>query len=372
MKLDPVLGKASRCARAGKYEEAVKILEPEEYRYRGSFHYSYLLGVCGLRLGDYSGALDHFRHAHEIKTRNPLPLLGLAVLYLRRGEIEKTVDYYLDVQELDKNNRIAKKALNMIRGFARNDDFSAVNESGKIKALYPPVPFAGFGANTVIACAAIICALAVLCLGILINAKAIPNPFAKKGERHLLTEYQLNADDRNQPVQTAGVYRYVLTRSEVLSTYERAQSLFAAYRDEKAKIDLNRILESNASENVKNKARLLLSYMEIPGFDTFKHGDNVAYSDAIADPLLYRDVHIIWRGMAANVNTVGNVTTFDLLVGYDTYRTMEGQVNVVFDQAAPVNTERPLEVLGRIVPTGAQGLMLEGVAIHQSGRLGNR
>jgi len=372
MKLDPVLGKASRYARSGKYEEAAKILEPEEYRYRGSFNYSYLLGVCCLRLGDYSGALEHFRHAHEIKTRNPLPLLGLAVLYFRRGEIEKTVDYYLDVQELDKNNRIAKKALNMIRDFARNDDFSAVNESGKIKALYPPVPFAGFSANSVIAFTAVVIALAMLCLGILANTRVIRNPFAKKQERQLLSEYVLNADDRNQPVQTAGAYRYVLTRTEVLSAYERAQSLFTAYRDEKAKIDLNRILESNASENVKNKARLLLSYMDVPGFDTFKHSDNVSYSDAIADPALYRDVHIIWRGMAANVNTVQNVTTFDLLVGYDTYRTMEGQVSVVFDQAVPVNTEKPLEVLGRIVPFGAQGIMLEGVALHQSGRQGNR
>jgi len=44
----------------------------------------------------------------------------------------------------------------------------------------------------------------------------------------------------------------------------------------------------------------------------------------------------------------------------------------VFEQAVPVNTERPLEVLGRIVPVGAQGLMLEGVAIHQSGRLANQ
>ena len=372
MKLDSVLAKATRIARRGKYDEAVKILEPEEYRYRGSFHYSYLLGVCGLRLDDYSGALEHFRHAHDIKAANPLPLLGLAVLYLRRGEIEKTVDYYLDVQELDKNNRTAKKALNMIRKFARTDDFSAVNESGKIKSLYPPVPFAGFSANTVMAFTLGMLALAVLCFGILVNARAIPNPFQKKGERHLLAEYQLNADDRNQPVQTAGVYRYVLTRADVLSTYERAQSLFAAYRDEKAKIDLNRILESNASASVKNKARLLLSYMETPGFDTFKRGDNVSYSDAIAEPFLYRDVHVIWRGMAANVNTVGNVTTFDLLVGYDTYRTMEGQVNVVFEQAVPVNTERPLEVLGRIVPVGAQGLMLEGVAIHQSGRLANQ
>jgi tetratricopeptide (TPR) repeat protein len=374
MKLDPILGKATRIARGGNYEESVKILESEESMYRGSFHYSYLLGVCYLHLGDYSGALENFRHAARLKTQNPLPLLGMAVYYLRRGDIEKTVDCYLDVQELDKNNRIAKKALNIIRKHARGDDFSSVHDTGILQKLYPPVPFAGLSAGHLAVSAALLLSLFIMCFGILVNTNVIQNPLKKKGDRNTITGYLLDADDRNQPVQTSGSYRYVLTRTEVLSMYERAQSLFTTYRDEKAKIELNRILESNASENIKNKARILISFMEIPGFDNFNKNDNVPYSDAIQDPPLYREVHVIWRGMAANVNTIQNVTTFDLLVGYDTYRTMEGQVRVVFPSAVAVNTERPLEVLGRIVPTGGQGygIMLEGVAIHQSGRLANQ
>ena len=371
MKLDPILGKATRYARNGKYEQAVKILEPEEYRYKGSFHYCYLFGICCLHLGDYTGALENFRHAHSLKSTNPLPLLGLAVLYFRRGEIERTVDIYLDVQEIDKENRIAKKALNIIRKYARSDNLITINETGKLKSLYPPVPFGGFGTNSILAFVAIGVALLILCFGILVSTKTIANPFMKKGERHTFTEYILSADERNQPVQTSGSYRYVLSRTEVLKAYESAQSLFTAYRDEKAKISLNRILESNASEGVKNKARILLSYMETPGFDTFNKADNVSYSEAIREPFLYRDVHVIWRGMAANVVTVQNVTNFDLLVGYDTYRTMEGQVNVTFGSAVSINTERPLEVLGRVVPASGNDIMLEGVAIHQSGRLGN-
>ena len=371
MKLDPILGKATRLARSGNYEETIKILEQEEERYRGSFHYNYLRGVCCLHIGDYSGALEQFRNANKIKSKSPLPLLGMAVLYFRRGDIEKAVDFYLDVQELDKKNRCAEKALTMIRKHARMEDFSVILESGKLKKLYPPVPFAGLSMPHIMIGAVAVFSLCTLLFGILVNTKVIPNPFEKKGDRHTLSGFVLSADDRNQPIQTGSSYRYVLTRTDVLNTYERAQNLFTSYRDEKAKIELNRILESNASEAVKNKARILLSFMEAPGFDNFKKNDNVTYSDAIADPPLYRDVHVIWRGMAANVTTVQNVTSFDLLVGYDTYRTMEGQVSVVFPAAVPVNTERPLEVLGRIVPTGGQGygIMLEGVAIHQSGRL---
>jgi hypothetical protein len=45
---------------------------------------------------------------------------------------------------------------------------------------------------------------------------------------------------------------------------------------------------------------------------------------------------------------------------------------VYFDFAIPVNTERPLEVLGKVTPVPtASGLdiRLTGVAVHQSGLL---
>jgi hypothetical protein len=172
------------------------------------------------------------------------------------------------------------------------------------------------------------------------------------------------------PIQTGGSYRYNLTRVQALDTYERARSQFTAFRDEAARVNLNRILESNAADGLKNRARIIMSYMEAPGFDTFKRADNVPYDEALKDPLLYHDVYVIWRGKAANVNTSDTGTTFDFMIGYDTGTTLEGIVPVVFNKAIPLNPERPLEVLGRIIPTGPEGpIQLEGVAIHQSGGL---
>jgi hypothetical protein len=74
--------------------------------------------------------------------------------------------------------------------------------------------------------------------------------------------------------------------------------------------------------------------------------------------------------MATNVDITDEYTRFDFLVGYDTRRTLEGIVPVVFDMPVAINPERPLEVLGKIVVTSSYtDIMLEGVAIHQSGRL---
>ena len=374
MKLDPILGKASRLARSGKYEEAIRTLEPEVNRYRGSFRYYYILGVSCLHTGDFGGALTYFRLAREVKIKDPLATLGLAVLFLRRGETDRAVDYYLDVQDIDQKNRTAKKALKVIRKYSGEDTFMSWLDSGRLHTLYPPIPFAGLSWKRIAVCAASVCIVLMLCFGLLIRARVLPNPFAPGSNRIALSEFVLNQEDRNQPVQTAGSYRYVLTRAQVLETYERALSLFTAYRDEASKINLNRLLESNASEGIKNRARLLLSYMETPGFDNFRQGDNVSYSEAIRDPLLYRDVHVIWRGMATNVETVENITRFDLLVGYDTRRTLEGIVQVEFDRAVSINSERPLELLGRIIPSDSSGsnIRLIGAAVHQSGRLENQ
>jgi hypothetical protein len=200
-------------------------------------------------------------------------------------------------------------------------------------------------------------------------AHVLPSPFKKHSTRPTAA-FVLTGQERSRPVETGGSYMYILTRDQALDLYDRALSLFTSYRDEAAKINVNRILESNASHALKEKARLLKSFMETPGFDNFKHADNVLYTDVKKEPVLYRDVNIIWKGMATNIELTDEHTKFDLLVGYDTRRTLEGIVTVIFERPFSVSSERPLEVLGKIVVLpGNLDIQLEGVAIHQSGKL---
>jgi len=370
MKLDPILTKASRHARSGRHEAAIRTLEPEINRYHGSFYYYYLLGSSCLRTGDFGGALTYFRLAHETKRREPLAILGLAALYLRRGETERAVDYYLDILEIDGKNRIARKAMKVIRRQAGTDTFTSWIEAGKLPALYPPIPFPGFSAKEITGAFAALAAVCLLTFGFMVRFKFVPNPFLPRGPRQGVTALSLSREERGAPVQTGGSYRYTLTRVQALDIYERALSQFTTYRDEAARVNLNRILESNAPDGLKNRARIIISYMEIPGFDTFKRADNVPYDEAVKDPLLYNEVYVIWRGTAANVVASDAGTAFDFMVGYDTRTTLEGIVPVTFNKVIPLNPERPLEVLGRIIPAGPDGpIYLEGVAIHQSGSL---
>jgi tetratricopeptide (TPR) repeat protein len=371
MKIDPFLSKAARLAKKRDYEGAIKILKNEEDRYNGSFKYYSLYAIICLHAGNHVEALENFRLARQIKMKEPSTMLGLAALYLKRMNTVQAVDYYLDVKEIEPKNKIAKKALEIIRRHSTSEDLSDWMTSGRLEKLYPPIPAAGVDSKMILSLFVII-AFALLIFAVLLKTRVIPNPFNTHNARPS-AEFTLSAQERSAPVEVGGSYLYILTRDQATGLYDRALSLFTDYRDENAKLHLNRILESNASQGIKNKARLLFTYMEIPGFDTFKRADNPSYADVKNEPVLYRDVYVIWKGMATNVEVMDEYTRFDFLVGYDTRRILEGIVPVVFDSPVAVNSERPLEVLGKITLTSSYSdIILEGIAIHQSGRLEDR
>jgi len=370
MKLDPILTKASRLARSGKYEAVIRLLQPEVNRYHGSFHYYYLLGVSCLHSGDTGGALTYFRLAHDTNRKNPLAILGLAVLYLRRGETDRSVDLYLDVLELNPKNRTAKRAMKFIRKYAGTESFSAMMlDSGKISSLFPPVPFAGFYRKEILVSIGIFVVLCVIAYGILAKAWLLPNPFHTRGGREGTDKFILTYKERMSPVETGESYSHVLTRIQTLEIYEKALKMFTSHRDDAARVLLNKILESNAAEGIKNRARLIITHLETPDVITFRNRkDNPEFAEVKSDIMLYNGVHIIWRGRAYDVITEGESTSFKFFVGYENLINIKGTVRVVFNRAIQIDPKHPIEVFAKIVPVNTEeGFYLEGINFHQPG-----
>ena len=297
----------------------------------------------------------------------PLVLLGLAVYYLHRGATGKAVDLYLEVLDLYPRNRIAKKGLQVLRKHGGTDGIQSWIYSGKARQLFPPIPKPPVSLIRLLVPVALCFLVLALAGGVAVKLGVFSLGGAVS-ERAGLSGVALEPEDRKTPVQIGGTYRYILTRYQVLDLYETGRRLFAAYRDEAAKVSLNRLIESNASDPIKNKARLLISYMEVPGFDTLR--DRFSYAEVSDDPLLYRDCHVVWQGMAANLREGEASTVFDFLVGYATRSKLEGIVQVRFDSSIALSLERPLEVLGRVIPVstaaGEEGIRLAGIALHQA------
>jgi tetratricopeptide (TPR) repeat protein len=369
---DPVLIKATRLLRRRRYNRVIKLLEPEVIRYRENFTYYYILALAYLHTGIFNYAFDYFKRAREVKgrERDITILLGLAVLYLRRGETKPAVSLYLKVQELNEHNWIARKALKVIRKYSGTENLRLWSDSARrLKTLFPPLPPEPITTRTFALPLVCLILAGTLTYAALIWQGVLPMPikldFSAKREGFSVVALEL--EERMKPVEVGGSYRYILTVRQVLDTYEEARDLFNKRHDELARRNLNRILESNAAESIKTKASLLISYMDTPGFDTLK--DRFAYTNVKQEPALYRDCHVIWRGMATNFTLEETSTSFDFLVGYDTRSVLQGIVRVRFNFAVAVNPEQPLEVLGRVVPISTdrgQDIMLEGMAIHQT------
>ncbi|MCL1813213.1 MAG: tetratricopeptide repeat protein [Treponema sp.] len=353
---DPILKKALVLTRRGKYDDSIKLLEAEVFRYRDSYSYYHVLGLSCLYGGDINGAFTYFNRAKKIKFREAPTLLGLAVHFLNRGETDRALDLYLEVQDIEPGNKTAKRALKVIRKYSGTEEFNAWLVRGKLTSLYPPIPRTGISIKPVpILIAGLFLGTVIV---VIIGFRQIP-AFQRKG----MDDSLLEKTERENAVEMGGVFRYVFTVDEVISLYNKARQLFNNHHDEASKRELNRILESNASSAVKNKARLLMSYMEPPGFDTIK--DKFSYSEVASDPLLYRDCYVLWRGSAANVRNSPNMVSFDFLVGYDTRTVMEGAVSVELDFPAEINTSETLEVLGRVIPLSSDKFKLAGTGIHQ-------
>jgi tetratricopeptide (TPR) repeat protein len=370
MKFDSFLNKVAILAKKRDYEGALNALKDEEERYYGSFKYYYLYGIICLYSGNYAEAHENFNLARKIKLSDPDLMLCFAVLYLKRMDTVQAVHYYLEVQELDPKNKIAKKALAVIRKYSAGEALSDWMTENLSK-LFPPIPAPSVTPKTILNVSLIFAAAVIIIFVILINVKVFSNPFKSKNQRPT-SDFILSNPEKSESVQTGGYYRYILTRDQAIDLYNKALSLYTAYRDEEAKKSLNRILESNASEGIKSRASAMFANMEVPGFDNFKRADNPSFADVKSESAIYRNVYVIWKGMATNVSVTDEGTTFDFLVGYDTRKTLEGIIPVIFSIPVSINMERPLEVLGKItLDSSYSDIILEGVAIHQSGKLEN-
>lgn len=353
------LAAATRLFRRGRYGKAIAILEPLVVQYRDSRDFHYVLGASCLAMGDSGGAAVHLRRARQLDFRHAPTALALAALHVRRLETDKAVELYLEILSVRPGDRRARKALEFLRNNSDPERLAELASSGRLRVLYPrPDPIAAYGP------------WAAAALALALAAFAVPATFefgrrlaeAARPVRPGVSAIELDPSIRAEPVTTGGAFRYVLTEREALEAFDRAKRLFADYRDDAALVELNRLALSNASEALKAKAAELRTWARKPTFPTLR--DRFPYAEVARDGALYEGVGVSWSGMAANVATGPAGTAFDLLVGYDRKRRLEGIVKVELSFEAEVPVDRALEVLG-LVRNADGAFRLEGLALHE-------
>jgi tetratricopeptide (TPR) repeat protein len=348
------LEKALAAFKKKRYAEAIQILEPMVVTYRDSFRFYYLLGLSCLYSGDSGGAATYLRRAEQLKEGDKDVQLALAALQLRRRDVKGAIESYLAVLEEHPGDARAKRALEFLRKNADESRVAELVDTGRIERLYPRLEFRMPWA-TLIAIA--VSALFLLAMGALAVEyfKDMPSP---RPEVDLIG---IELGKGQSPVSENQTARIILTEKQVTAGFERAKKYFGEYRDNAGLKEVNALLQSNASDYVKSRARQLAALAVEPSFQSVR--DYPDFEQMMKDPSLYEGCYVKWKGRAANYVSDKQGCSFDFLVGYQDKAMLRGIIPVRFSQPMGLDPEHSFELLAkiRVIPSGP---VLEGVAIH--------
>ncbi len=366
-----VLQYARKLMRRRKFSMAISLLEDNEKNYKGSFEYYLSLGTCCLYVGDFGNSGNFYDEARKIRVQNTELYLGQAILFLHKGDFSRALQYYLDVQTSDPENKIAHDAIEFIRGLKGNFDLlQQWFYSGKIQKFYPPL---GSVVDTELVRNAVILGLLVGGVGsagfILGNSGLLSGRSSKTTvlPKKDTVESVKPIDALNYTIKELQLTEAEKTEEEtdVTKIYEKALNYFKNERDNAAHVEINRIINSGASENLKAKSMDMLANLREQTFDSLK--DNFSYRDVERNHALYEDCYIIWDGRISNMEVADDGSMrFDMLEGYADKKVLEGVVPVFFEHnpQPPLDTEKPIRILGRVADVGGQLIIYE-CAYHQ-------
>lgn len=344
-----LIQKANRLLKGRKFKDVVSILEPQVFKFRNSFQYYYLLGVSCLYSADINGADSYLNRASQLKADDLNCLLALAAVHLNRMEFEEAIEIWLKVLDLDQDNGIARKGLRVLRRDSRVENLMAKRE--QLIQLYPSIP-------SKLPVVPIFVSIGVVALMLVLIPILLRNLKAERSELRDMTFPEVKAAQ----IATDGSYKYQLTRKEIEIAFNKARELFNDYRDNLSLVEINRLLHSNAPEDVKNTAKVLKDYIETPNFASLK--DSFTFAQVQGDPYLYQDCFVSWRGKLVNLLTGSKQIQFDFLVGYHDEQELEGIVPVTLDFAASLLNGDNLELLGQVKYL-EEALSLRAISIHK-------
>ena len=368
-----VLERAHTLLQRRKFSHVISLLEsgnnPEIYR--ESFDYFLTAGIACLYLGDTGSAGAYFQRARHIRMTDPTLLNAQAVLFLRRGDTDRAISYYVDVLDYDPDNKIALSAMEFIRTHGSYDEVCKAVDSGEIEKFYPPL-----GINPDIikrialsALAGIVLALLIINVGRFIKRAQNFGVFPSK-ERPDLSGLFLTVDELTNAQKTKGSSssaKYMLTDEQINKSYGLVKKYSTEYKENAARVEINRLLNSNADDFTKSNLQILLTHFGEHTFDSLSEkNDNIAYADVAKEPDLYLGCTVSWSGRVSNPISEGNSYRCDLLVGYETMERVEGFVPLFFEEAPypAIDREKPVTVLGKIQVEHGK-ILLSGRAVYQ-------
>ncbi len=345
--------KAKKLYNHKKYSRVIQMLEPQVFRFRESFTFFYLLGMACLLTGDVGGAYSYLSRARDLNPEDINTLLGLAVIFLKKQDTQKALSTWFLVLDKDPKNKTAQRGLKLLRKYTDASDLVELIESGKIEKIIPTPSIAGRIVKKAMLMLLVCAGAAAIGFGIYTYAPFHSRLPQRKGVKVLNIQSFTVTDTQ---------VKYSFTKKELKNEILRIKKFFNNFDDNRAMREINRIILSNADLSIKKQVLVLKEYLHAPTFSTLKTA--YTYQDVIKEPLLYKNCYVKWKGRVSNLIVTKKDISFDLLVGYEKEKVLEGIVPVTLYFPVKIDPALAIEVLGKIEIVDSK-IHLTGISIHQ-------
>lgn len=286
----------------------------------------------------------------------------IAFLHARHNEREKAISSWCIALEKNSRNKIAKKALDYLRD--KGSDF-ILTEDDFFSIITPKEPFV-FPIRFFLKIFSIILITTFLTIFAYRGFIVINEIIKEKKRVESLELNKVTLPDFNTNLlekQKDALSKYSYNEKEIKDKFDNIKRNILKNRVVEAQIEINEILLSNASLNVKIKTEMLKSFIQQPDYSKFNN--IVTFEMFNKEKRLYKDVYVLWDGVIKNQIIKKDKITFNLFIGNDEKGVIIGIMPVVFSKAHLYKNNDKVHVFGKIIEDGAD-YILQGLYIIDS------
>lgn len=357
-----LLAKASSLFRRKKYSQVIALLEPALPMYRQSFRFYYLLGMSCIYQRDWTGGYNYIKSAYTINDSNIYIGVVWAMLLIRNREFNEGLLLLLNIvdnREFYKQNgyKRAKRLLNMVRKCGKEKDVVETIDQHLSKYL-PAAPFNYFP----LLIASSLLAVSFL-LFFFIKGVFLPSSFLadfsinhknqkrsakiEKENYNPLEAMVINEQEKISDFSAKNSFEIVLTDKQIQESFRLTKNYLENHQDNYARKEVNKLLLSNASFDIKEKAKSFSRVIKEP--KDMRHFDqNFSFEEVHDFPQLYNRCFVKWRGRLTLLKIEKEGIFFDFLVGYEDRKKIDGIIKSCLDFEVLLNEDFAYEILAQI------------------------
>ncbi|AJA90627.1 hypothetical protein OY14_00655 [Borreliella chilensis] len=355
MEPNKIINKSIYYYNSKKYSQAIKLLEKEIFFYKNYYLYHYVLGMSYLRIGNLGNAQTYLKKAYTLNPSESNIKQAIAILLASQGKEEKAVQIWLKMIEENQEVDRSELSLEIIRKNPIKGPVFLKN-SRLYEKLFPIIKTIPDRNPTKL----IIIIIIIIGGIVFISMLAIYFVFyEQKNTRfaNLKTEINKNLNNisayiddikinnKEKIKNEEGQFILILTSEEIKNSFEKIKNYLKTGKDNFARVEINKILNSNASESIKLKAKNLASFISRPDFISFN--EYLDLKDIKKDPSIYSNVYVKWEGIVNNIEKKDNIIHFDFYVGYNK-NILSGIIPTKTTFDIDIDFKDTVEILGQI------------------------